>query len=109
MSARLVAGLLSIAAGIATAAPAVAAYPKRTFYCGDGDGRLIVTVLSQQQIKVSVHLGGDDGDFTMTMNKQGAGYQFVDGEYVVKITNAQDSLTYTAPDYGTTSCKWSGH
>jgi hypothetical protein len=85
------------------------ASPKRTFLCGDGQGSVIVTVLSQQSIKVTVDLGGEDGRFTMTMNQQGSGFHFVSGEYDMRIDGSQNSLTYSAPDYGTIGCVWSGH
>ncbi len=100
---------LAGAAALIGAVPAEAAKPKRTYNCGDGAGSLVVTVLSQQSIRVRVDLGGEDGKFTMTMKQSGSGYHFVDGEYEVTITNAQDTLTYMAPDYGSIACVWGGH
>jgi hypothetical protein len=89
------------------ALPAEAASPpKRTFLCGDGQGKIVVTVLSQQKIRARVDMDGND-KFTMTMNKQGKGFRFVDGEYEIKIANDQNSLVYTAPDFGEIGCVWS--
>jgi hypothetical protein len=45
----------------------------------------------------------------MSMKKSGSGFSFVKGEYAVKIANNQNSLTYSAPDYGQIGCAWSGH
>jgi len=82
--------------------------PKRTFYCGDGAGSLVVTVLNQSSIRVVVDFENSaDGKFTMTMQQQGRGFHFVDGEYDVQINDSQDTLTYSAPDFGTIACVWS--
>ena len=92
--------------GRAAALPADAARPpKRTFLCGDGQGKIVVTVLNQQSIRARITMVGND-NFTMTMKKKGAGFRFVDGEYEIKIANNQNSLVYTAPDFGEIGCVW---
>ncbi len=103
-----VALLLAASAALSGATPANAANAKRIFYCGDGQGTVTVTVLNQQSIRAAVNLGGEDGSFTMTMKKSGSGFRFVKGEYEVKINSSQNSLTYTAPDYGSIGCTWGG-
>jgi hypothetical protein len=82
---------------------------QRTFYCGDGAGEVQVTVLSQNSIRAAVNMyGSADGAFTMTMRQQGRGFHYVKGEYQVSINKAQDTLTYTAPDFGEIACTWGG-
>ena len=98
----VIAGLM---AAVSTT-PADAASPTRTFYCGNGQGTVKVKVVTQQSIKVTVDLGGDDGRFSMTMNQSGSGFRFVSGEYVLTIDGSQNNLQYSAPDYGTIGCVW---
>ncbi|MEO8669324.1 MAG: hypothetical protein ABI399_12455 [Bauldia sp.] len=103
---RLLALPVLLALGVA-ALPAEAASPsKRTFLCGDGQGDIVVTVLSQKTIRARIAMDGNE-TFTATMKKKGAGFRFVDGEYEIKIANNQNSLVYTAPDFGEIGCVWS--
>ena len=86
---------------------AAEAASKRTFVCPQGN--LVVTVLNQKSIKVVVDMpGSEDGKFTMTMKQRGKGFHYVKDEYEVTVTQEQNSLTYSAPDFGTTNCNWEG-
>jgi hypothetical protein len=87
---------------------AAEAAPKRTFVCQQGN--LVVTVLNQKTIRVVVDMPGSaDGKFTMTMKQRGKGFHYVKDEYEVTVTDEQNSLTYSAPDFGTAHCNWEGY
>lgn len=84
------------------------AAPKRTYVCASG--QVVVTVLSQKKIRAVVDMpGSSDGKFTMEMKRQGKGFHFVDGEYEITVTQEQNELTYSAPDFGTATCNWEGY
>lgn len=97
--------LLSIAA-----AGAAYAASDRIYACGSG-GTVLVSIVTPNQIKVTVDFpGSDDGKMTLTMDgggDVGSGFHFVDGEYTVDIIGAKkDKLTYSAPDFGSADCAW---
>ncbi len=98
-----------ICAVLAGSTAAGATHPKRTFYCGDGQGEVQVTVLNRTSIRAVVDMyGSADGKFTMTMHKQGSGFHFVKDEYEITIDGTQNILSYSAPDFGDISCTWGG-
>ena len=83
----------------------------RTYTCGDGAGSVVVSIVTPNQVKVTVDFpGSDDGKMTLTMDGGGdvqSGFQFADGEYEIAITGAgKEKLTYMAPDFGSIDCTW---
>lgn len=83
----------------------------RTYACGDGAGTVVVSIVTPNQVKVTVDFpGSDDGKMTLTMDGGGdvqSGFQFTDGEYEIAITGAgKEKLTYMAPDFGSIDCTW---
>jgi hypothetical protein len=83
----------------------------RTYACGDGAGTVAVSIVTPNQVEVSVDFpGSDDGRMTLTMAGGGDvenGFLFADGEYQIAITGAgKQNLTYMAPDFGSIDCIW---
>lgn len=83
----------------------------RTYACGEGAGSVLVSIVTPNQVRVTVDFpGSDDGKMTLTMDGGGDvqnGFQFADGEYEIAITGAgKQKLTYVAPDFGSINCTW---
>lgn len=107
---HIVLGLLGFA-GLALASGGAIAADSRLFYCGDGQGSIKITIVNSKTIKATIDIDGSaDGRFTSTFKggDNGSGYLvFVNGEYAIELDgDAQDTVHYTAPDFGDIYCVW---
>jgi hypothetical protein len=104
-------GIAVAAAFFLFAVGAAQAQQVRNYYCGDGQGSVRVTVVSQSQIAIFADFPGSaDGSFDMLLSGGGSassGHRFVNGEYSLTFSGqGQDVLRYEAPDFGEIFCTW---
>jgi hypothetical protein len=79
----------------------------QTYYCGEGTGNITVAYnqLGSRHATVTVNLGDGVFDLRMTGGGDGEdGYVYSSDEFSVSFNGNQDTLTYSAPDYGTIDC-----